>query len=230
MLHASTDVHVCAFSAGPFTLNRAPLEARHVHHSFGCWVVLFVCVLARSGLLVSLVAPQPSSRCVLHSQMHFMLVVCADASYGADLQPLPCPLLLAVVSYSRWQALWIPRRLALESPSLAIVMGLRHSSHLMCVSQRLHPSFKNILVDLGFILVQRYLCLQTQNSEETNRYVSLAYRPCVWWCLRLLCCCPAVAGVLCMIMHCPGSAGYCCCLRRIGAGLCSKAAAQAPPT
>ena len=109
-------------------------------------------------------------------------------------------------------------------------MDLRHSSRLMCVSQRLYPSFKPIVVDLRFILVQHYLCLQTQNSEETNRSVSLAHSPCVWWCLRLLCCCPAVAGVLCMIMHCPGSAGYCCCLRRIGAGLCSKATAQASPT
>ena len=35
---------------------RGKAFSRHVHHSFGCWVVLFVCVLARSGLLVSLVA------------------------------------------------------------------------------------------------------------------------------------------------------------------------------
>ena len=67
----------------------------------------------------------------------------------------------------------LPRRLAFELPSH--VMDLRHSSRLMCVSQRLYPSFKPIVVDIRFILVQRYLCLQTQNSEETTRSVSLAY-------------------------------------------------------
>ena len=225
MLHASTDAHVCAFSAGPFTLNRAKAFSRHVPHSFGCWVVLFVCVLARSGLLVSLVALN-----------HHLVVFCIHKCISFELC-VQMPLRGQI--FSRFLALcfllWtlirggkLPRRLAFESPSL--VMDLRHSSRLMCVSQRLYPSFKPIVVDLRFILVQHYLCLQTQNSEETNRSVSLAHSPCVWWCLRLLCCCPVVAGALCVIMHCPGFAGYCCCLRRIGAGLCSKTAAQASPT
>ena len=229
MLHASTDVHVCAFSAGPFTLNRAPLEARHSQGM--CTIRLAAGLSCLSACLLDQACWFP-----LLPLNHHLVVFCIHKCISCELCVQMPPrgqifsrfLVLCFLLWTLIRGGKLPRRLAFESPSL--VMDLRHSSRLMCVSQRLYPSFKPIVVDLRFILVQHYLCLQTQNSEETNRSVSLAHSPCVWWCLRLLCCCPAVAGVLCMIMHCPGSAGYCCCLRRIGAGLCSKAAAQASPT
>ena len=43
-------------------------------------------------------------------------------------------------------------------------MDLRHSSRLMCVSQRLYPSFKPIVVDLRFILVQHYQAVSTDTK------------------------------------------------------------------
>ena len=74
---------------------------------------------------------------------------------------------------------------------------------------------------------RRHLRVALEIRKETTRSVSLAYSPCVWWCLCLPCCCPAVAGVLCVLMHCPGVAGYLRYLQRIGTGLCATAAVQA---
>ena len=67
-------MHMFAFLAGRFALDRALLEACAQFVCLLVCLVLLVCVLARSGLLVylKLVAPRPSSRCVLHSQMHFI--------------------------------------------------------------------------------------------------------------------------------------------------------------
>ena len=72
----------------PFALDRALLKACAQFVWLLVCLVLFVCVLARSGLLAFLVAPRPLSHCVLYSQMHLGHLNCLCRW---DLQPRPRP-------------------------------------------------------------------------------------------------------------------------------------------